>query len=260
MFRGMSTKPPSRIFSLKWRIIGLAFSAVVALTVAFCAGTYVVVSKTFARQSITEIRARIGAIDHMLKEAGARQVDAALPFAANPELIDALRNRDGQAAGDIARRFAQMLSLGEVLVIDGSGVVVGSSGSSGRSGEVPGAKMALAGRIGSGFVADAGGGFPLYSAVPVRDDDHVVGAVVVESAPAFDETFVDRVKELFGVECTLFAGDTRASTTIIRDGKRFVGTKMDNAGSPDGADQGGNLPGPQSHRRTGLRHRVLAAP
>ncbi|HUL29101.1 MAG TPA: cache domain-containing protein, partial [Thermodesulfobacteriota bacterium] len=43
-----------------------------------------------------------------------------------------------------------------------------------------------------------------------------------------DNSFVDGVKKKFGVECTIFYNDTRVCTTITREGKRAIGTKMDN--------------------------------
>ncbi len=43
-----------------------------------------------------------------------------------------------------------------------------------------------------------------------------------------ENTFVDDIKKTFGVECTIFDQDERVSTTLQRDGKRIIGTKMDN--------------------------------
>ena len=42
------------------------------------------------------------------------------------------------------------------------------------------------------------------------------------------DVFVDEVKKKLGVECTVFQDDTRIATTIMKDGKRATGTKMDN--------------------------------
>ncbi len=41
-------------------------------------------------------------------------------------------------------------------------------------------------------------------------------------------TFVDKMKKELGVECTIFHNDMRVSTTILKDGQRAIGTKMDN--------------------------------
>jgi len=43
------------------------------------------------------------------------------------------------------------------------------------------------------------------------------------------DAFVDEIKKKYGVECTVFRDDTRVATTIVKDGKRAVGTRMDNA-------------------------------
>jgi methyl-accepting chemotaxis protein len=58
-------------------------------------------------------------------------------------------------------------------------------------------------------------------------DGKIVGVVT----PGIDlgtHSFVDSIKKRTGVECTIFEKDTRLTTTIVRDGKRAVGTKMDN--------------------------------
>ena len=49
----------------------------------------------------------------------------------------------------------------------------------------------------------------------------------VDLTPA-SHAFVEEVKKMFDVECTLFQGDMRATTTLMKDGQRVIGTKMDN--------------------------------
>ena len=49
----------------------------------------------------------------------------------------------------------------------------------------------------------------------------------VDLTPA-DHAVVEQIKKLFGIECTLFHGDTRVTTTLMKDGQRVIGTKMDN--------------------------------
>ena len=62
------------------------------------------------------------------------------------------------------------------------------------------------------------GGTPITTA-----DGEIVGSIRV--AISFDnEALVDRIKERFGTEVTLFAGRTRINTTLIEDGRRVVGT------------------------------------
>jgi methyl-accepting chemotaxis protein len=44
-----------------------------------------------------------------------------------------------------------------------------------------------------------------------------------------NDKFVDSIKNILNVESTIFWGDVRESTTIIADGKRAIGTKIDNS-------------------------------
>ncbi|MDD2970215.1 MAG: methyl-accepting chemotaxis protein [Lachnospiraceae bacterium] len=42
-----------------------------------------------------------------------------------------------------------------------------------------------------------------------------------------DEALVDAVKEITGAECTIFMNQTRVATTVMKEGKRAVGTEAD---------------------------------
>ena len=65
--------------------------------------------------------------------------------------------------------------------------------------------------------------------VPVRDTTgSVVG--VVSGGYQLDKTeFIDRIKQMFNADATIFLGDVRAMTTIVNQGQRAVGTKLDPA-------------------------------
>ena len=67
------------------------------------------------------------------------------------------------------------------------------------------------------------------AAVPVTDARGAVAGVVTAGFDLSKESLADRVRELFGTEITIFGGDTRYATTIMQDGKRAVGTKLNPA-------------------------------
>ncbi|AQS59585.1 methyl-accepting chemotaxis protein [Desulforamulus ferrireducens] len=63
--------------------------------------------------------------------------------------------------------------------------------------------------------------------VPVKNEQgHIVGAMAL-GYDLTNEKLVDDVKNLFGTEMTLFLNDVRVNTTIVKDGKRLVGTQLD---------------------------------
>lgn len=67
----------------------------------------------------------------------------------------------------------------------------------------------------------------LASGIPLKYNGEVVGVAIV-GIDLTSGKFVNNIKSLLSVECTIFQDDTRVSTTIIRDGKPFVGTPLNN--------------------------------
>ena len=87
-------------------------------------------------------------------------------------------------------------------------------------------KKALAGQASTGVEEGTVVKFSLRAGHPVKGrPGHRVGHH--RDRPLFGRVRRQR-QETFGVECTIFHGDTRVSTTIVKEGKRAVGTKMDN--------------------------------
>jgi methyl-accepting chemotaxis protein len=56
----------------------------------------------------------------------------------------------------------------------------------------------------------------------------IVGSITTGINLSSDNTFVDAMKKDLGTECTIFHNDTRVSTTLMKDNKRLIDTKMDN--------------------------------
>lgn len=90
------------------------------------------------------------------------------------------------------------------------------------------AKLALAGEARRGYEEGSVVKPSLRGAAPVLKDGRIVGAVVVGDDLSGNDSFVDAIKDALNVECTVFYGETRVSTTILSEGKRFVGQKFEN--------------------------------
>jgi len=65
----------------------------------------------------------------------------------------------------------------------------------------------------------------IRSSVPVINSSGKVIGTVSLSIDGTRAELVDKIKEMFGVEATIFAGETRVNTTITMDGQRAIGTK-----------------------------------
>ena len=66
--------------------------------------------------------------------------------------------------------------------------------------------------------------FSAFSFVPMKASGAIIGSLALGYA-LDDEEIVDGIKDVLGDDVTIFLGDTRISTTVLKDGKRVVGTK-----------------------------------
>ena len=69
--------------------------------------------------------------------------------------------------------------------------------------------------------------YGIIAAVPVRNGPNVIGVIVTayELGDNVEESYINVVKENYGVECTVFKGDVRVATTF---GDDMLYTKLDN--------------------------------
>ena len=85
-------------------------------------------------------------------------------------------------------------------------------------------KTALSGKKEYAYEATEIYPYSLVYAYPIKDEGKIVGTVL-GTFSMVDPEFVDSIKKTYKVECTMFEGNVRASTTL---GANLVGTKLDN--------------------------------
>jgi PAS domain S-box-containing protein len=71
-------------------------------------------------------------------------------------------------------------------------------------------------------------GITLVVGSPLRFNGNIVGVAIIGLNLSSNE-FVDTVKKIFDVDCSLSLDNVRVATTVIRDGKRMIDTRIDDA-------------------------------
>lgn len=67
----------------------------------------------------------------------------------------------------------------------------------------------------------------IRSGAPIRDQNGTLLGALSTGYSLVEPAFVDRLKSMTGNEFTLFIGDERVNTTIMDNGQRVIGTKLD---------------------------------
>jgi methyl-accepting chemotaxis protein len=146
-------------------------------------------------------------------------------------LVQDLEATNSKSLQILGQQTLQETGLSVLTFADNAGKVVARGHADKIGDEILGqenVRRALAGEIWTTMEKGTAADLALRTGSPVRKDGKIIGTVTAGYDLTKDHIFVDQMKEHYGTECTIFAGDTRVSTTLIRQGNRAIGTRMDN--------------------------------
>ena len=217
--------------SLSGKITALVLFTVIIISGTTFGFSFYFFSKGFDEQSKKAIDLTSQAVKERTADMAERLKTHAVSFASRPDLLEAVVKKDTPYLQRIAKELLINNKLGVLTIAASDGKVL-ARGHSDKTGDSISNQLnvrrALAGEVSVGIEDGTVVKFSLRAGAPVKHDGQIVGTIT----PGFDlsgsNAFVDDVKKRFGLECTLFYGDERVTTTLERDGKRMVGTKMDN--------------------------------
>jgi methyl-accepting chemotaxis protein len=187
-------------------------------------------NKTFDDVSSANIKASKKVIEKHLEGLEQKFVQAGVLIASNAAVAEAVVSRDKASLRPLV--IAAMKDTGAhfITVSDANGEVIARSHSD-KSGDSVRSQAnvakALAGERNVGIEPGTVVKFSLRAGCPVLAGGKVAGVVTIGISLS-EQDFVDEVKSFTGLEATVFEMDTRLTTTITKEGKRIVGTKIDN--------------------------------
>ena len=191
-----------------------------------------VISVTISKSEITTLidegleTTELGVMD-TLGNWGEKSQYATLVLADKTRLATALQNGDFATAEQLLKDQLKTLEIDFLFVTNEQGMVVAE-----KNGKASGTDVsqmltvagAMNGNITRAFERTPFSPYGLYVGYPIKSGGRVVGTVVGGYSLSVPE-FTQEVKENFKVECTIFEGNIRVSTSL---GANLVGTKLDN--------------------------------
>jgi methyl-accepting chemotaxis protein len=217
--------------SITTKIVGLVVVSVIA-TVGIVQGVaYYFVRDGFEKVAAQVVRGDCNVLEREIAIFKERYLDLAWFQALREPVIEGILAGDTDRMRQLGRSLLTENGVDLIVFIDAAAKVV-ARGHSERAGDnigsQEGVKRALAGEACCLLESGNTVGFSIRAYAPVKQGDAVIGLVVLGQDLTRNSTLVDGIKRNHGVESTIFAGDTRVSTTIETNGKRAVGTKLDN--------------------------------
>ena len=217
--------------SLTGKIIGLIILTVFIVGGVTFASAFYFLSKGYDEQAEKEIAMTSKMIQVNFDDLKEKVKGVATSYAGRPDLAKAMENKDKGYLQTLGKTIMANEGLGFVTIADKEGNVI-ARGHSDKTGDSvtnqSNVKRALAGEVSVGIEEGTEVKLSVRAGAPVKIDGRIVGSITPGINLPKDHLYVDDIKKRFGVECTLFNQDERISTTLQREGKRIVGTKMDN--------------------------------
>ena len=174
----------------------------------------------------------LATMNSMIKDDETQSATAAEHLAANAQVIQAVQLGDAAAVKTAVNQSMKemVINVDFVTVVNSQGVVIARTLDDKAGDSVTGqANVARALKGETATVTETGTDIQLAirTGTPVKDSSGKIIGAISTGYSLVNTEFVDKMKSMTGSEFTIFVGDERVSTTIISNGQRAVGTKLD---------------------------------
>ncbi len=212
------------------KMTALTVSVIAGMSVSIGVAVYLNVSRSVERQAANELAVRQVCVQTLVDQMAAKARQNAALTAERGDVVDFVDSTNTTKLQPIARSIVKQAELDVLTIANKQGNVV-ARGHSEKIGDSVQSQInvqkALAGEASCALEEGTVVKFSLRAGCPIKKGGAVIGSVTT-GLDVGNNQFVDQIKKLYQVECTVFQGDTRVSTTLMTDGQRMIGTRLDN--------------------------------
>ena len=164
-------------------------------------------------------------------------------FGSSARLIDAFKSGNRTAAIETGQLAMKSMGFDYLLITDNTGKVFIRAHNPEKYDDnianQTGIKKALRGERSVGIEQGEAVKLSVRAGAPIKDGNKIIGTVSLGYVLS-SNNFPDEQKRILGCDVTVFFKDERIATSLIQDGKRLTGTKMEHPGILDTVLKQGN--------------------
>lgn len=151
-------------------------------------------------------------------------------LAGNPILASAIESKDTVQILGILQPRVEKAKLDFATVTDDKGIVIARVHAPVKKGDdltnQSNIRRALLGEEATGIESNSEMKFAIIVSIPVKNKQGEIVGAISTGYDLENNKAVDQVKKMFNTDATIFLGNVRLSTTIIKDGQRIAGTTL----------------------------------
>ncbi len=173
--------------------------------------------------------ASMGIVEKEIESIKNEIVEYITKLSTDDKIISSVKSKNSNNLQNYINNQVKSSNSDYITVTDTKGVVIAST-NNGFIGQNISNSTLIQSAIKGNTISDIGREFSnfygIYTAVPIYDNKALIG--VISADFSLENTdFIDNMKSLINNDISIFENDVRVSSTVIQDGKRLVGTKLD---------------------------------
>lgn len=215
-------------FTLTHKYVGSLFGALIT-----CCAVVLFVTIHFMKEPIEEeldgnIRRMQNVIQSANEITAMRFAQSAMLLAQEDDLARAIIAQDPEQIMSLSKKAMEETGADFMTVTDAQGIVLGRGHSKKRQDSVLNQETVVKALQGTPSVAIVAGTvvpFTIRASQPITHEGRLLGTLSIGTS-LVAPPYLDWLKKLSGMDATIFKGDMRVMTTILKDNKRAIGTKL----------------------------------
>lgn len=220
-----------KIQSIKTKIIAFLAVVILVLTASIAAEDVFRYDKYVDENTTDIIVKSIKVFDGKISDMKKSSLSMGEQLALNKDVIAAVNGKDTEVILKTLDPLISNSNMDFITITDENGIALARTHDKEKKGDSVmnqlNVKEALKGNANSQVESGTSVKMSVRSGVPVKNSNGQVIGVISTGYRLDTNNVVDYIKSSLGCDATIFLGDTRISTTIKKDGKRVVGTKLD---------------------------------
>ena len=208
----------------------LAVGIILTFLVIASLSMIIVIKNVLGNYINSEVKDKSEVLAENIEQMKQKSYSAAEWFGSSARLISAFKSGDRAAAIETGKLAMKSMGFDYMLITDNEGKVFMRAHSPEKFGDSVasqvGIQKALKGERNVSIEEGEVVKFSIRAGVPIKDGNKIIGAVSLGYILS-NNAFPDEQKRLLGCDITVFFKDERIATSLVLDGKRLTGTKME---------------------------------
>lgn len=217
-------------FNISTKLSAMAIGAILIFLIVTSISMMIIIRSVLGEYMNGEVRHKSEVLARNVELMKNRSLAATEWFSTSARLIKAFKSGDREAAVKTGKLAMKSIGFDYLVITDSRGNVFIRAHSPEKFGDniadQTGIQKALKGESSVGIEEGKVVKYSIRAGAPIREGNAIIGAVSLGYVLSNND-FPDEQKRILGCDVTVFFNDERIATTIIKDGKRLTGTKLE---------------------------------